>query len=73
MARGDKKMQRSFMRQVRKSFGLTQQDVANIIGISRNHLGNIETGKHDPSWEIAVKLATLYKMSAEKILKRDDE
>lgn len=32
------------LRECRKSYGLTQEDVADMLGISLNHYGNIERG-----------------------------
>ncbi len=38
---------------------LTQQEVADKIGISRNYLSDIENGRYNPSFKRAIQLATL--------------
>ena len=35
----------------RKIAGLTQQELAENVGVSRSHLASIETGKYQPSIE----------------------
>lgn len=40
----------------RKSLGLTQNQLAEILDISNNHLSSIETGKQSPSFEKFIKL-----------------
>ena len=40
----------------RRSLGMTQNKLAEILGISNNHLSSIETGKQSPSFEKFIKL-----------------
>lgn len=42
----------------RKSAGIKQTDLADMIGISNNYLSSIERGKEKPSLEIIVKLCS---------------
>ncbi len=42
---------------LRKSAGLTQEQVAEKIGISRAYMGYIEQGRNSPSLEILEKVA----------------
>lgn len=53
---------------VRKSKGLTQQDVADIIGISRAALSYYEKGERTIDVEVLYKLCSLYKISADYLL-----
>ena len=41
----------------RKELGLTQEDVAYKVGISRAYMGYIEQGRNAPSLEILEKIA----------------
>jgi putative transcriptional regulator len=52
---------------VRKKLDLTQEELANIVGISRAYLANIEAGKHTPSLDVAGKLSTALKVSVEDL------
>lgn len=45
----------------RKETGLTQEDVADKIGISRAYMGYIEQGRYAPSLEVLEKLAKALK------------
>jgi putative transcriptional regulator len=41
----------------RKQKGLTQQELAEILCISLNHLNKIERGKREPSLRLALRIA----------------
>ncbi len=45
------------IRQIRKSKGLTQEQLAEKIGIDNKHLSRIEKGRHMPTYNIIKKLA----------------
>ena len=45
------------IRQIRKSKGLTQEQLAERIGIDNKHLSRIENGKHMPTYKILKNLA----------------
>ncbi len=53
-----KKIQRK-----RKQLELTQEDVADKVGISRAYMGYIEQGRNAPSLEILEKIAKVLKSS----------
>jgi putative transcriptional regulator len=48
-----------------------QQDLANALGVSRQSVNAIETGKYDPSLPLAFKIADLFDMPIEAIFLRD--
>ncbi len=45
----------------------TQADLAQRIGVSRQSINAIETGKFDPSLPVAFRLARLFDLSIEEI------
>lgn len=45
------------IRKMRKSRGLTQEKLAELIGIDNKHLSRIEIGKHMPTYSVLKKLA----------------
>lgn len=47
----------------RKNIGLTQEEVADKVGISRAYMGYIEQGRNVPSLEIVEKIAKVLKAS----------
>lgn len=48
------------IRELRAERGWTQQDLADRIGVSRQTVNAIETGKYDPSLPVALRLARLF-------------
>ena len=55
------------IRELRKQRGLTQEELAEIIGISRQAINAIEKEKFDPSLPTAFKMAKLFKTSIENL------
>lgn len=47
------------IRQIRKSKGLTQEQLAEKIGIDNKHLSRIEKGRHMPTYKILKNLANV--------------
>ena len=55
------------VRELRKNQKLTQEELAELIGISRQAINAIEKGKFDPSLPTAFKMAKLFKTSIEDL------
>ena len=55
------------VKEVRKSKNLTQEELANLIGISRQAINAIEKDKFDPSLPTAFKMSKLFKISIEEL------
>lgn len=49
----------------------SQQALADLIGVSRQSVNAIETGKYDPSLPLAFKIAEIFAMRIEEIFERD--
>jgi putative transcriptional regulator len=49
----------------------SQQDLAERLGVSRQSVNAIETGKYDPSLPLAFRIADLFELSIETIFLRD--
>ncbi|MCL6251482.1 helix-turn-helix transcriptional regulator [Altererythrobacter sp. KTW20L] len=49
----------------------SQQDLADRLGVSRQSVNAIETGKYDPSLPLAFRIADLFAMPIEDIFLRD--
>ncbi|MFP4174850.1 MAG: helix-turn-helix transcriptional regulator [Halobacteriales archaeon] len=52
---------------------LTQGDLADRVGVSRQTINSIETGRYDPSLELAFKLAHEFDCSIEDIFEFDPD
>ncbi len=49
----------------------SQQDLAERLGVSRQSVNAIETGKYDPSLPLAFRIANLFALPIEAIFTRD--
>ncbi len=49
----------------------SQQDLAERLGVSRQSVNAIETGKYDPSLPLAFRIADLFEMTIEDVFQRD--
>jgi putative transcriptional regulator len=48
----------------------SQQDLADALGVSRQSVNAIETGKYDPSLPLAFRIADLFEMKIEDVFLR---
>ena len=63
------------LRVLRAERGWSQAELGGRIGVSRQAINAIETGKHDPSLPLAFRLARLFDLAIEEIFDdggRDD-
>ena len=62
---------RNSLRELRTKREWSQGDLAEQLGVSRQSINAIETGKYDPSLPLAFKIARLFGLSIEEIF--DDQ
>ena len=55
------------IKQLRKEAGLRQEDMANVLGVSRQTIIAIENNKYNPTLELAMKIAKLLQRFVEEI------
>lgn len=58
---------RNDLRDRRDADGLSQADLADAIGVTRQTINSIERGRYDPSLELAFELADYFDTSIEDI------
>lgn len=51
----------------RKDQGLSQEEFAHKVGISRTHAGHIEQGRKSPSLEVLEKIAKILKVTVKDL------
>ena len=51
----------------------SQADLSERLGVSRQTINALETGKYDPSLPLAFKIARLFQLSIEQIFQEDPE
>lgn len=53
----DKLILHNNLKEVRKQNNLTQKELADLVGVSRNTISSIETGQYNPNAKLALILA----------------
>ncbi len=61
-------MWNKILKQLREEHGLKQQDVADILQMSRTGYAHYESGHSEPSIEQLIKLARYYKVTTDYLL-----
>lgn len=55
------------LKDLRQQSGLTQEDLADRVGVSRQTIISIESGKYNPSILLGYKIALIFKESIEGV------
>lgn len=55
------------LEQLRKDKGIKQEELAEILEVSRQTIGSLENGRYNPSIILAFKIARYFNMSIEDI------
>ena len=58
---------RNNVKQLRKAAGLRQEDLARMLGVSRQTIIAIENNKYDPTLALAIKLAQLLGLHVDEL------
>jgi putative transcriptional regulator len=64
---------RNSVREVRAAADLSQGGLADALGVSRQTINSIETGKYSPSLPLALALARYFDTTVEALFDADDE
>lgn len=55
------------LEEVRKAKGITQEELANALEVSRQTVGSLENGRYNPSIILAFKIARFFEVSIEEV------
>ena len=61
------------MEQLRKQRGISQEELADALQVSRQTVGSLENGRYNPSILLAFKIARYFGMAIEDIFLYEDE
>ena len=61
------------IKELRRARGLRQEDMAKLLGVSRQTIVAMENDKYDPTLELAIKTARLLERPVEEIFFLDEE
>ena len=60
------------LRRYRQEKSISQDELAAILGVSRQTINSIETGKFDPSLKLVIKITRFFKADLESIFNYED-
>ena len=58
--------------EIRKERGVRQEELAKALGVSRQTISSLETGRYNPSIFLAYKVAKLFGMTIEEVFVFED-
>lgn len=58
---------------IRKGRGIRQEEFAKALGVSRQTISSLETGRYNPSIFLAHKIALYFGMTIEEVFLFDEE
>jgi putative transcriptional regulator len=61
------------LEELRKKAGITQEDLADRLEVSRQTIGSLEGGRYNPSIQLAFKLARFFRVTIEEMFLYEGE
>ena len=58
---------------IRKERGIRQDEFAKLMGVSRQTISSLETGRYNPSISLAYKIAKYFGMTIEEVFIFEEE
>lgn len=58
------------IQKLRKDVDITQEELADKLGISRTHMGHIEQGRKSPSLELMERISRVLKVKLSELFER---
>lgn len=57
------------IKEYRAKNDLKQEDLAKLVGVRRETIGNLESGKYNPSLKLAMDIAKVFNCTVEELFK----
>ncbi|MGD8698269.1 MAG: helix-turn-helix transcriptional regulator [Gemmatimonadales bacterium] len=64
---------RSYVREHRLRQGLTQEELAQAVGVSRQSINSIERGRYTPSLPLALRFARVFACSTDELFELEED
>ena len=61
------------LKEYRERDGLKQADLADLVGVRRETIVNLEKGRYNPSLKLAMDLAAVFHVSGEELFRYTEE
>ena len=58
--------------EIRKAQGIRQEDFAKALGVSRQTISSLETGRYNPSIQLAYKIAKYFQLTIEDVFRFEE-
>lgn len=58
---------KNWLKEIRKEKNISQQELADMVGVSRNTISSLETGQYEPTAKLAYVLAIALDLKFEDI------
>ena len=65
-----KKLFENQIRVYRALHKMSQEDLAKMVGVRRETIGNIENGRYNPSLLLAMEIASIFNVSVDALFQR---
>ena len=65
-------MLKTRLKEYRARFGLKQEDLANLVGVRRETIGNLENGRYNPSLKLAMDIAKVFHTTVEELFRFEE-
>ena len=59
--------------EIRRARGIRQEEFARVLGVSRQTISSLETGRYNPSIFLAYRIAKFFGMTIEEVFLFDEE
>ena len=59
--------------EIRKAKNIRQEDFAKALGVSRQTISSLETGRYNPSIHLAYKIAKFFSLTIEEVFIFEEE
>lgn len=61
------------IKEFRAKFDLKQEDLAKLVGVRRETIGNLEKGRYNPSLALAWNIAKVFRVPIEEVFTVEEE
>jgi len=58
---------RTKIKEYRAKYNIKQEELASLVGVRRETIGNLENGKYNPSLKLAMDIAKVFKTTVEDL------
>lgn len=61
------------MKEYRAKYNMKQEELAALVGVRRETIGNLENGRYNPSLKLAMDIAGVFHTTVEELFEFTDE